>query len=77
MLEAIKQHFKQHYSRPVSIFRIDRENVKGAFYWYSVFTLCDHAGLPDTFTGVVASFILGFPLYVWLFHTEEEESKAV
>ena len=65
----------QHLSRPLSIFNLNRENVKGMFYWYSVFTLCDLAGLPDTFTGVVASFILGLPLYMWLFYVGREEKN--
>ena len=69
----------QHLSR-LPIFKTTREDVKGMFYWFSVFTLCDLAGLPDTFVGIVGGFILGLPLYLWLFYTgnkyENQESQA-
>ena len=64
----------QHLSR-LSIFNTSRDDVKGMFYWFSVFSLCDHAGLPDTFMGVLGGFILGLPLYVWLFHMGSKEKK--
>lgn len=64
----------QHLSR-LSIFNTTRDDVKGMFYWFSVFTLSDLAGLPDTFMGVLGGFILGLPLYVWLFHMGSKEKK--
>ncbi len=70
---------KQHLSR-LSIFKTTRDDIKGMFYWFSVFTLCDLAGLPDTFVGIVGGVILGLPLFVWLFYTgnkyEKQESQA-
>ena len=69
----------QHLSR-LSIFNTTRDDVKGMFYWFSVFSLCDMGGLPDSFMGVLGGFILGLPLYVWLFHMgnkyEKQESQA-
>ena len=65
---------KQHLSR-LSIFNTTRDDVKGMFYWFSVFSLCDRAGLPDTFMGVLGGLILGLPLYVWLFHMGSKEKK--
>ena len=64
----------QHLSR-LSIFKTNRDDVKGMFYWFGVFTLCDLAGLPDTFVGIVGGFILGLPLYVWLFHMGKEKNQ--
>ena len=72
MLETIKQH----YSRRVSIFNITREDVKGVFYWYSIFTLGSLAGIPDGFVGTVGIILLGLPLYVWLFHMGEEKEPT-
>ena len=72
MFETIKQH----YSRPLSIFNITREDVKGMFYWFAVISLCDMGGLPDGLTGIVVGFILGLPLYVWLFHMGEEKEPT-
>ena len=72
MLETIKQH----YSRRDSIFNITREDVKGVFYWYSIFTLGNLAGIPDGFVGTLKIILLGLPLYVWLFHTGEEKEPT-
>ena len=64
----------QHLSR-LSIFKTTRDDVKGMFYWFAVFSFCDMGGLPDGLTGIVAGFILGFPLYVWLFHMGSKEKN--
>lgn len=69
----------QHLSR-LSIFNTTRDDIKGMFYWYSVITLCSHAGMADGFMGALGGFILGLPLYAWLFHMgnkyEKQESQA-
>jgi hypothetical protein len=72
MFETIKQH----YSRPLSIFKITREDVKAVFYWYGIFTLGYLAGIPDGFVGTLKIILLGLPLYVWLFHMGEESKVA-
>ena len=68
----------QHLSR-LSIFNTTRDDIKGMFYWFGVFHLCDMGGL-DGIMGVLGGFILGLPLFVWLFAMgdkyEKQESQA-
>lgn len=71
MFETIKQH----YSRPLSIFSITREDAKRVTFWMCLWYMMDTYGY-DSFLASLVAFAVVFPLYVWLFHMGEEEEPT-